>query len=45
MPRSVSATSGVLIRSARPAARDAAAIAAAEACTVDSLRLSARSAR
>ena len=40
-----SATSGVFVGSARPAARAAAAIAAAEACTVDSFRVSARSAR
>ena len=43
--RNVSATSGVFVGSARPAERAAAAIAAAEACTVDSLRVSARSAR
>ena len=36
---------GVFVGSARPAERAAAAIAAAEACTVDSLRASARSAR
>ena len=45
MPRSVSATRGVFVGSARPAERAAAAIAAAEACTVDSFRVSARSAR
>ena len=39
MPRSVSETSGVFVGSARPAARSAAAIAAAEACTVDSFRV------
>lgn len=45
MPRSVSATSGVFVGSARPAERAAAAIAAAEVCTVASLRVLARSAK